>query len=74
MEQWKAGLAAVKATIKFAKDTGRLQPNAQDAADGEEAEAEERNQLRARSPTEQPQNSKLSMNVPRPVCCRFRSA
>lgn len=52
MERWKADIAAVKATIEFAKATGRLQPNARHAADREEAEAEERSQLRSPSPTE----------------------
>ncbi|PVH98903.1 hypothetical protein DM02DRAFT_656868, partial [Periconia macrospinosa] len=52
MERWKADVAAVKATIEFAKDTGRLQPHEQDAADREEAETEERSQLQAPSPIE----------------------
>ncbi|PVH91741.1 hypothetical protein DM02DRAFT_635915 [Periconia macrospinosa] len=52
MERWKPDIAAVKATIEFAKDTGRLQPHEQNAAYREEAEAEERSQLQAPSSTE----------------------
>ena len=39
--QWKPNIEAVKATIKFAKSTGRLHPKGQDEESREEEEAEE---------------------------------
>ena len=46
IEQWKADMEAVRATIDFARSTGRLQPNVQDEESREEQEVEERRQLR----------------------------
>ena len=46
IERWKAGMEAVRATIEFARSTGRLQPNVRDEESREEQEAEERRQLR----------------------------
>lgn len=46
IEQWKADMEAVRATIEFARSTGRLQPNVRDEESREEQEAEERRQLR----------------------------
>ena len=46
IERWKADIEAVRATIEFARSTGRLQPNVQDKENREEQEAEERRQLR----------------------------
>ena len=51
IEQWKPSMEAVKATIEFAKSTGRLQPKVEDEESREEEEAEERRQLRMPSPT-----------------------
>ena len=70
MERWKADIAAVKATIEFAKDTGRLQPEP----------ARRSRQRRSRGGGAKPapsavsylRNSKLPINVPRPACCRLR--
>jgi ribonuclease HI len=45
IERWKPDIDVVRATIEFAKDTGRLQPSEQDTASAEE-EADERRQLR----------------------------
>jgi len=46
VEQWKADMEAVRATIEFVKSTGRLQPNVADEESRDEQEAEERRQLR----------------------------
>jgi ribonuclease HI len=46
IERWKADMEAVRATIEFARSTGRLQPNVRDEESREEQEAEERRQLR----------------------------
>ena len=46
IERWKPSMEAVRATIEFAKSTGRLQPNMQDEENREKQEAEERRQLR----------------------------
>lgn len=51
IEKWKPNMEAVKATIVFAKSTGRLQPNEQGLTSTEEAEAEERRLLRIPSTT-----------------------
>jgi hypothetical protein len=45
IERWKPDIDVVRATIEFAKDTGRLQPSEQDTASSEE-QADERIQLR----------------------------
>jgi hypothetical protein len=45
IEKWKADMEAVKATIEFAKSTGRLQPNERDRASRDEEEVEEQRQL-----------------------------
>ena len=50
IERWKPDINVVKATIQFAKDTGRLQPNEQDAASTED-DRNERQALRIPSPT-----------------------
>jgi hypothetical protein len=46
IERWEPSMQAVRATIEFAKSTGRLQPNVQYEARRGEEEAEERRQLR----------------------------
>ncbi|KAF2259126.1 hypothetical protein CC78DRAFT_621284 [Lojkania enalia] len=49
IQHWKPDMEAVRATIEFAKSTGRLQPNVQDEASRDEEEAEEWRQLRISS-------------------------
>jgi hypothetical protein len=46
IEQWKADIDAVRATMEFAKSTGRLQPHERHRENREETDAEERRQLR----------------------------
>ncbi|KAK7178140.1 reverse transcriptase [Paraphaeosphaeria sporulosa] len=46
MARWEADMEAVRATIEFAKSTGRLQPHERHVESRDEAEAEERRQLR----------------------------
>jgi len=50
IKYWKPDIEAVRATINFAKSTGRLQPKVQDGESRDEEEAEERRQLRMPSP------------------------
>jgi len=48
LEHWKSHISVVKATIQFAKDTGRLHPSAQDAVN---AEADRNERLLLRMPS-----------------------
>jgi hypothetical protein len=50
IERWKPDIKVAKATIEFAKNTGRLQLNEQDSTSREEEEAVERRHVRIPSP------------------------